>query len=355
MLKILIEGSGCTGDSCVANLTSTEWIFNRPSLMVWADSIYISEDDFSFLTSGYFTGSDSEISEDLAIFAERMRSEGVAELFNPNEVLRPISKDSVLDAVKQDLILFGTPGSEKDSNGKCEPPFIESEGKRFCPVVLEGIYSSLLESRLLGCTCVMDSDKASFVFARFGNSYPSSTAAHNVFDELYTVLVPELCAYHDYRIFCPSSKKELCLHGEDCIKNRRKNIDKFFDDLMFLRENQSISSLKNLIENKEQELGSGDEVLKKAVLKDISKAQKRLFDSYPNVRKWMKFISAVSSSALAITASFPAEALLPIAGLLGMSQVVDASIERLTEKERWKIAFCDSFIKNSSLDNNDTV
>lgn len=350
MIKILIEGSGCTGDSCVANLTSTEWIFSRPSLMVWADSIYISEQDFSFLTSGHFARSDSEISEDLAIFVEKMKNEGIAELFDPNEVLMPISKDSVIDTVRQDLNLFGTPGSEQDSNGKCEPPFIENEGSHFCPVVLEGIYSSLLESRLLGCTCVMDPDKASFVFARFGNSYPSSTAAQNVFDELYTVLVPELRVYHDYKIFCSSNKKELCLHGEDCSKNRRKNIDKFFDDLMALRENHDLRSLRSLIENKEQELDSGDEILKKAVLKDISKAQKRLFDSYPNARKWMKYISAISSSALAVISSSPAEALLPIGGLLGMSQVIDTSIERLTEKERWKIGFCDSYIKKQQIE-----
>ena len=345
MTKILIEGSGCIGDSCVANLTSTEWIFNRPSLMVWADNIYISEQDFSFLTSGYFVRSDSGISEDLAIFVEKMKSEGIAELFNPNEVLMPISKDSVLNTVKQDLSFFGTPGSEKDSNGKYEPPFIENGGNHFCPVALEGIYSSLLESRLLGCTCVMDPDKASFVFTRFGNSYPSSSAAQNVFDELYSVLVPELRVYHDYKIFCSSNKKESCLHGEDCTNNRRENIDKFFDDLMFHRENKDLSSLKSLIENKEQELGSEDAVLKRAVLKDISKAQKRLFDSYPNARKWMKFISAVSSSALAIISNSPTEALLPIASLIGLSQVVDASIEKLTEKERWKIGFCNAFIK----------
>lgn len=272
-----------------------------------------------------------------------MKSEGIVELFDPNDVLISISKDSVLDTVKQDLSLFGASGSEKDSNGKCEPPFIECEGNHFCPVVLEGIYSSLLESRLLGCTCVMDPDKASLVFARFGNNFPSSTTAFNVFDELYTVLVPELRVYHDYKIFCSSNKKKSCLHGEDCTKNRKTNIVKFFDDLMILRDNQGLSSLKSLIERKEQELDSGDEVLKKAVLKDISKAQKRLYDSYPNARKRMKFVSVASSSALAAISSSPTEALLPIAGLLGVSQVIDTSIERLAEKEHWKIGFCESY------------
>lgn len=345
MIKILIEGSGCTGNSCVTNLTSSEWIFNRPSLMVWADSIYISEQDFSFLTSGNFISSDSEISEDLAMFVEKMKSEGIAELFDPNDVLMPISKDSVLETVKQDLDSFGIPGSEKDSSGKRKPPIIESGGSRFCPVVLEGIYSSLLESRLLGCTCVMDPDKASFAFARFANIYPSSTTAFNVFDELYTTLVPELRVYHDYRIFCSSNKKKSCLHGKDCTINRKSYLDKFFNDLMFLRNDQGLVSLKGLIESKEQEIGSSDEALKKAVLKDISKAQKRLFDSYPNARRWMKFVTVASSSALAVFSNSPTEALLPIGGLLGMSQAIDTSIERLTEKERWKIGFCESYRK----------
>lgn len=42
---------------------------------------------------------------------------------------------------------------------------------------------------------------------------------------------------------------------------------------MFMRDNPELNSLKQLIENKEQELESGeDEVLKKAVLKDISRS-----------------------------------------------------------------------------------
>lgn len=64
----------------------------------------------------------------------------------------------------------------------------------------------------------------------------------------------------------------------------------------------------------------------------------------------MKYISAISSSALAVISSSPAEALLPIGGLLGMSQVIDTSIERLTEKERWKIGFCDSYIKKQQIE-----
>ncbi|MGI6217554.1 MAG: hypothetical protein ACOYIK_08080 [Coriobacteriales bacterium] len=203
----------------------------------------------------------------------------------------------------------------------------------------------MLEARLLGCTCVMDPDKASFAFTRFGNSYPSSTTAFDVFNELYTVLVPELHIYNDYKIFCSSNRKESCLHGKDCVRDRKKNINKFFDDLMFLRENQELKSLKELIGSKDQELDSGDEALKKAVLEDISKSQKKLFEFYPNVRKWMKFVSVASSSALAIFSNSPSEALLPAVGLLGVSQIIDASIERLTEKERWKIGFCESVRK----------
>lgn len=59
----------------------------------------------------------------------------------------------------------------------------------------------------------------------------------------------------------------------------------------------------------------------------------------------MKFASVVSSSALAIVSNSPTEALLLVAGFLGVSQVINASTERLTEKERWKIGFCESFTK----------
>lgn len=79
-----------------------------------------------------------------------MKSKGIIELFDPNKILPPISKESALDRIQQDLSLFGVPATEKDSNRKREPPYIEEKGARFCPVALEGVYSSLLESRLLG-------------------------------------------------------------------------------------------------------------------------------------------------------------------------------------------------------------
>lgn len=342
MNKILIEGSGCTGDSCITNLTSSEWIINRPSIMVWADSIFISEQDYSFLTSGAFVRDDSEMSEDMAQLVTSLKNEKIIELFNPNKLLGKTSKDSITAQIEYDLKVFGIPASKKDENGKQQPAHIERDGVHYCPVILGGIYSSLLESKFLGCTCVMDPEKASFAFSRFGSLYPSSDEAANVFDELYTVLVPELRIYHDYRLFCSAERKNECVHGGECTHDREKNLRRFFDDLMFLRDNPTLKSLKGLIESKEQELQDENALLRKAVLRDISKSQKKLFESYPRARKWMKYAAAISSATLAAISSSPTEALLPAAGIMGASHLIDASIEQLTKRDQWKIAFCES-------------
>ena len=90
-------------------------------------------------------------------------------------------------------------------------------------------------------------------------------------------------------------------------------------------------------------MGPEDDQLKNAVLRDISRAQKRLFESYPAAQKWMKYIATVSSSAIAAISSSASEALLPIAGILGATQILDVKIRELQQKEHWKIGFCDSF------------
>lgn len=343
MDKVLIEGSGCMGDSCVSNLTSTEWLFDYPSIMVWADSILISEQDYAFLSSGHFEHNDSGISEDFAQLISSLKDEAIVEVYNPLNVLPDISRESVIAQVQHDLDWFGIPASERDQQGKVEPAHILYDNMHICPVVLESIYSSLLTSRLLGCTCIMDRKKASFAFSRFGTSYPSSSQSTEVFNELYSVLVPELRIYRDYRLFCPTERKNKCVHGDECIQQRSKNVIRFIDDLRFLRDNPDLKALKKLIDKKESDLGPEDDQLKNAVLRDISRAQKRLFESYPAAQKWMKYIATVSSSAIAAISSSASEALLPIAGILGATQILDVKIRELQQKEHWKIGFCDSF------------
>lgn len=346
MIKILIEGSGCTGDSCVMNLTSSEWIIKRPSLMLWADSIYISNQDYSYLTSGSFVTGDSEVSEDLAAFVSSLKNEGIVELFDPGKILGKISRNSIEERIQQDLRLYGASISEDKRARGNEPPFVEKSGVHFCPVMLEGIYSSLLESRFLGCECVMDADKATFALSHPGENDISFDSASRVFDELYTILVPELSSFHEYRLFCPSDKKNECIHGADCSREREKNLRVYLDEVMLVRENPALRSLKKLIEAKEQELGAGDGLLRSAVLKDIAASQRKVYELYPRAKKWMKYVASISSGAIAAISGSPSEALLPAVGLLGASQMADASLEWLTERERWKIAFCESFTSN---------
>lgn len=73
----------------------------------------------------------------------------------------------------------------------------------------------------------MDPHKASLAFARFGDNYPSSSTSFNVFNEIYTVLIPELPIYHGYKILCSSGRRDVCLRGEECSRERMQNTNRF--------------------------------------------------------------------------------------------------------------------------------
>ena len=139
--RLLLEGPGCVCGGSAANLVSMEWLTRYPSILLWADSIVVSQADYDYVSSGCFMGDDQALGMTYALFFERLKGEGLITTFDPKTTIPRISAESVESFVLSDIERFGT-APEKDADGKVTPSFIETCAGSFCGVVLESIYNA---------------------------------------------------------------------------------------------------------------------------------------------------------------------------------------------------------------------
>ena len=342
--NMLLEGVGCICNTDVCNLISLGWLFERPSVLLWADQVLVAVRDYEVLSLGYPVFESKLYGETVAALFEALSDEGIAKTFDPEPLLLPVSVNSICEQVESDLALYGTESSEPNSEGKIEPAAICSDEGRFCQVRLESMYTNLLLARLMGCSCLMDSNKARFVINRFGPSAGRQTEKGKAFDRLYSVIVPEL-NIRNYKLFCPESTRAECIHGDECARDIKGNIRRFIEDLLMVREKPEIKGLSKLVSQLEAETGGNVDEISHAALKDISRAQSRVL-TLEGVKSWSSVVTDIASVAAASSfiagdpiASSTAAAVASL-GIMG-----SVAAESMRAMDSWKITYAEEYTK----------
>ena len=344
--RFLLEGPGCVCNGGAANLLSMEWLTEYPSILLWADSVVVSQTDYDYVCSGSFCRDDEALGTTYALFFERLKSEGLITTFDPEKVIPRISAKSVESLVASDLDRFGSI-SEEDAMGKIAPSMIETCAGPLCGVALENIYMNLLASRMLGCSCLMDRGKAEYVHERFNRRVSTDQGAPKAFKQLYTVLMPELNPRNTYHLFCEESIRTECIHGNDCEKQIAVNTNRFIDNVLLLKSKPEIRGLSSLIERIESDNPDADSsTVVRAVLHDIAKAQEKLQSAYPNTQRWTRIVGEASLfAASAALASPVAELATPLAAAIGVGGLAaSAAIDSKIQSDQWKLTFAENYL-----------
>lgn len=345
---VLVEGPGCAGINCVSNISSGEWLFGNSATLIWANSIILSENDYQDFEKVRFSH-DPVLQESVAILLSGLKREGVIKVIDPSTVMPKISVDSVSEQVESDLLAYGTPAGDPGKNGKREPQRIEHKQSSFCPVVLESLYCSLLLSRFLGCTCLLDQGKKRFVEDRFGGLVPSSQEGLSVFSDFYSVIIPNIAGEKRNKGFCEKELRDTCVHGEECSSEAVKNAKKYLNSLLIARNKPEIVALAKAIDKAEGELGSDKDAISNALLKDINRAQNRLIGTYPKIQAYSRFTGYVSAAAFGACVSLGDCVGAMLSGVAGFASAgLEVGIDRFEKSARWKLAIADSIVRTHS-------
>ncbi len=341
--KMLIEGVGCICGSEVGNLMSLGWLIDRPSVLLWADRIFISERDLGFIESGYQYLQGTARLEALAVLFGRLKKEGIIIPFSPNKYLLPISQESIKEQVNSDIRMYGVGTGERDANGKAEPTMVSGEFGSFCHVMIGSIYTNMLLSRLMGCSCLMDASKAMYVKERFGSASENELFHGEAFDTLYRVSIPEIKPI-DYRILCSPSQHDSCARRGDCDKDLSKNVNRFVDDILVKRENKEIRGLSTLVERLEQEVGGDSDAVVSAAARDIARSQRRVYGCFDSIKRWATLVGDVSS-AIAVSSFITGQptASTITASIATASAVSAFVMDRYERNQSWKITYAEKW------------
>ncbi len=347
--KVLVEGPGCADIGCVTNISSAEWLFGNGSTLVWADSILISRVDYDAFERMRFLH-DPVLQESVGVLISGLKREGVIKVVDHLSVMPKVSVDSVSEQVENDLMTYGAPASEPDENGKREPQHIEHEHSCFCPIVLESLYSSLLLSRFLGCSCLLYQSKKMFVENRFGGLLPASKAGLAVFSDYYTILLPNVGGKSRSIALCQQDRRDACTHGSECSSHAVKCAKKYLDALLVARNKPEIVALAEAVDKAEAELGNDKDAVSNALLKDINQAQRRVMDGYPRAQMWSRFTGYVSAAAFGASVSFGDCLGALLSGAVGLASVgVEVGADRFEKSARWKLSIAESIVNAPAL------
>ena len=330
---------GCSGCAGPYNNSSVEWIVNRPSLLIWAPQIRMSEADYQIVSEHYYEYRDPLLQETIHSVLTGLSNEGVVSTFRPDSILSETDYSILSRQTSLVMMEKGIPASGPDKDGKQEPEYIPTSAGPVCGAIAEGIYCSLFISSLLGGTCFFDRYEATYVKEIITSGVPSADGSLGVFEEYCEYLVPLIDPREDYQIFCPKEIRERCPRGEECARDVGRHSRAFLDRVLFLRENQDIRSLAKSVDRAAESNDEDAERTRAAINRDIARAQKKVYSAFLDVTEWASFAGIAASACTAASSVVYPQATVPLAAATAVAEVAERVAKKVASRRNsWKLA-----------------
>lgn len=335
--KTLMASMWCTcppeGAVIPLNMASIEWLFENAGLLLWADSLYLTEGDFDHIHHLFDGEQDQEVAR---LLFDRLRENGVVELFNPAKILPGVALDSIGEQVEVDAVRYGRPVEDSDPE---DPLHFEIKGRYYCQPMIRAIYASLTAARFLGSSCLFDELEREYLAVRFGElPVPElhGVAGSRAFGLLYQAFVPALHLEADYHILCNPSRRDSCAKARECGATSKTNALRAVDFILRGRDNKELRALANHLDLLEAEVGPDEARILAALQRDVRRYQRNVVDAFPRIRNWCG-VTQELSGRMSLCGKDTGNALLQVGGaaLATIAQATEVTVDHLTRKQSW--------------------
>lgn len=324
---LLISGIGCTGCHPYNpyNLVAVEWIYKNPSLLLWAKHVLLSEVDYRNLD---LLAQHDSFGETYYKIINKLIDEGIVKIVNSEKCLNEFNAHFVQNFISSNIGDLISPVKEG------EPTTVRVGESQYCYVFVEMAVFSLLLSAKTNSSCLVDyNNKKLFNEIAAGKSTASGP---EVFEELYTFLVPEIDV-RAYHIFCSHIDRKDCKHYEECGSKLETNARKFLDSILLLREQHDVRCLAKAVDNIENEGYDSPPEIRSALLKDLRRAEKKAGLSLPIAKNISEYCCRISPYALVASELLSPEATLPVAALLAAGDFLGKVFSDISSRDSWKV------------------
>ena len=238
MLKnILVTGLilGKETNMCSCSNVNTEWLFERPSDLLWVDKIIMTQNEWNVIT-----GVDVKTAFEKAskLIFERLYTEGIVQII-PDTVISKSRAELILENIETDLKYIED--LYKESN--CENDPVMTMGNfHFCIPSLWTLYAAIELSMNYGANFSMSKDELAYLLALLPRKYAREihVGQKKAIDEVLNLYLPSVELGNSYLYDSEKGRCPKCVHLDKCSSSFLIQIEKQLDTIIRFRQYDEI-------------------------------------------------------------------------------------------------------------------
>lgn len=330
--NILITGLilGKETNMCPCHNINYEWLFTRPSDLLWADKLIVTRNEWKEIVDG----DETAIQKAVKLVFERLEAEGMVRIIS-DTVISKTRAESLLESIESDLSLIDGLYTKPDDEN--DPVFKLGEA-HFCIPSLWTLYAAIELSGIYNACFSLKQSELAYLTTLIPMKYKKDIlAGRNVaIDGVLDLYLPSLELGHSYLVDSADDKCLSCSHHTECSGGYLKQIEKQLDRIITLRQYDEIRMTCEVMDKiceRSSALGhvlTGDE-LWDDLREEASKKARMLKKRLPQIKLWSKISSYVSVGVGA--ASFLNPAIGVGAAISGAAGMMLASYAGTMQKE----------------------
>lgn len=339
--SVLVTGLilGKETDMCSCNNINLGWLFDRPSDLLWADKVIMTQNEWNEIISK----EDTAYKRAIKYIFERLQAEGIIHVIPDTIISLPRAK-SILKTIESDLKFI----DDLLRVSKDEKDMLFEMGKyRFCVPSLWSLYAAIDISRNVNASFSLRSDELAYLMALIPRKYNKEIVAgrNMAMDEVLSLYLPSIQLGHQYLVDSERGRCSVCTKEKECSGVYMTEIEKQLDTILNLRQFDEIRLTCEVMDKIcERSIIQGhvltgeelwDDLREEAVITG-KKARRNL----PKIKLWSKISSYVSiglSAASFLNPLFGVGAAIPAIA----RQCLDSYEEEITKETSWV-----SFVNN---------
>ena len=291
MLKnILVTGLilGKETEMCSCSNVDTGWLFDRPSDLLWADKIIVTENEWEVIID---RDDRSAYKQAVKLIFERLQDEGMVQLI-PDTIISQSRAESILENIKADLKCIKDLYSESED----EHDHIMTMGNyHFCVPSLWTLYAAVELSRKFNANFSLSQDELAYLMELLPRKYEWEIhAGHKMaIDEVLSLYLPSVELGHAYLADSERGRCQRCANYEKCSGNYLNEIEKQVDSIIKLRQYDEIRQTCEVMDEIcERSLAQGHVLTGDELWMDLQeearKTEKAARKNLPKIKMWRK-------------------------------------------------------------------
>ncbi len=314
--SILVTGLilGKETNMCPCNNINLGWLFDRPSDLLWADKIILTNNEWEEIITNESTAYDCAAK----MIFERLKAEGLIQ-FIPDTIITPPRAESLMQTIESDLELLGDLFSITEYKNE---PFLQMGDYSYCVPSLWTLYAAIDISRNVNANFSLTSYELAYLTALIPRKFEKDIKAGRnlAMDEVLSLYLPSVNLSHPYLFDSAKGRCDECAGKGHCSSRYLSDIEKQLEHILSLRQYDEVRMTCEVMDKIcERSMAQGHVLTGSELWEDLqeeaNKTEKMVRRKLPKINMWSRIsafatigLSAAGffSKALGLSAAIPA-------------------------------------------------